>query len=334
MPGKRRSSLSTNKKIILLAVLVGCLLVITPFLGIVPVKLRDVFSASPAQFVFWQLRVPRALLGFMAGAILALAGLVCQNLFKNDLATPDLLGISSGAAAGAVIALKFNIAFSFLGARGAAVFSFLGALSAILFIYIVARLIKNATLYTFLMSGLAINFFYSSVIVFFQYIFDLSDTFSLLRWLMGGIAVSGYGEVLFLLPLLVLFLVLILVFNKEFLMVAAGEDFARSRGLNVAAFRLYSFLGLAVFVGSVVSICGPIGFVALVVPHVSRSWGGGRFPATVAFTLLLGGGLLLAADLLARSLAPPVDIPVGIVASLLGAPFFLLLLVAQLKKID
>lgn len=326
--------MSMNKKILLLAAAVGGLLIVTPFLGIVSVDLNGIFTQSPEHFIFWQLRVPRALLGFVAGAILALAGLVCQSLFKNDLATPDLLGISSGAAAGAVIALRFDSDASFLGAGGLAVISFFGALSAILFIYLVSRLIRNYSLYTFLMSGVAINFFYSSVIVFFQYIFDLSDTFSLLRWLMGGIAVSGYREVLFLFPLLILFLVLILSYKKELLMIAAGEDFARSRGLNVAAFRLYSFLGLAVFVGAVVSVCGPIGFVALVVPHVSRSWGGGRFPATVAFTLLLGGGLLVAADLLARSLAPPADIPVGIVASLLGAPFFLLLLIAQLKKTD
>lgn len=326
--------MSMNKRILLLAAAVACLLVIAPFLGIVPIDLHAIFRESPSHFIFWQLRVPRALLGFVAGAILALAGLVCQNLFKNDLATPDLLGISSGAAAGAVIALKFDLAPSFLGAGGVVVFSFIGALSAILFIFAVARLVKNSSLYTFLMSGVAINFFYSSFIAFFQYIFNLSDTFSLLRWLMGGIAVSGYKEVLFLIPLLVIFLILVLFFKKEFLMIAAGEDFARSRGLNVAAFRIYSFLGLAVFVGAVVSICGPIGFVALVVPHVSRSWGRGRFPATIAFTMLLGGGLLVAADLLARSVIPPADIPVGIVTSLLGAPFFLLLLIAQLKKTD
>jgi iron complex transport system permease protein len=323
-----------NKKILLLAAAVATLLIVTPFIGIVPIAPGAIFLDGPGSFVFWQLRVPRSLLGFLAGAILALAGLVCQNLFKNDLATPDLLGISSGAAAGAVLAIKFGLSFSFLGAGGLAVSAFLGALSAILLIYVVSRLVRNSSLYTLLMSGVAINFFYASVIVFFQYIFDLSDTFSLLRWLMGGIAVSGYREALFLLPLLVAFLVLILSFRSELLMVAAGEDFARSRGLNVAAFRLYSFLALAVFVGAVVSTCGPIGFVALVVPHVSRSWGRSRFVATVAFTLLLGGGLLVAADLLARSLAPPAEIPVGIVASLLGAPFFLMLLIAQLKKAD
>jgi len=323
-----------NKKLLLLAGLVLLLLAVTPFIGVVAIDLRGLLQKSPGSFIFWQLRLPRALLGFAAGGILALSGLVCQNLFKNNLATPDLLGISSGAAAGTVVALKFNIQLTVLGSGGLYVSSFLGALSAILFIFLVAKWIRNSSLYTLLMSGVAINFFYSSIIVVFQYVFDFSDTFSLLRWLMGGIAVAGYGEVLFLFVLLVLFLLLVFLFRDEFLLVSAGDDFAASRGLNVAAFRKYSFLGLAVFVGAVVSICGPIGFVALVVPHVSRSWGASRYRETVGFTFLLGGGLLVLADLLSRLLAPPVEIPVGIVTSLMGAPFFLALLVAQLKKTD
>jgi len=323
-----------NKKLFLLAGLVLLLLAITPFIGVVAIDLGGLLQESPGSFIFWQLRLPRALLGFAAGGILALSGLVCQNLFKNSLATPDLLGISSGAAAGTVVALKFNIQLTILGIGGLYVSSFLGALSAILFIFLVAKWIRNSSLYTLLMSGVAINFFYSSIIVVFQYVFDFSDTFSLLRWLMGGIAVAGYGEVLFLFVLLALFLLLVFLFRAEFLLVSAGDDFAASRGLNVAAFRKYSFLGLAVFVGAVVSICGPIGFVALVVPHVSRAWGASRYRETVGFTFLLGGGLLVLADLLSRLLAPPVEIPVGIVTSLMGAPFFLALLVAQLKKTD
>ena len=149
---------------------------------------------------------------------------------------------------------------------------------------------------------------------------------------MGGISVAGYGEFAFLLVLLILFLAFVFVFKKEFLLISAGEDFAQSRGLNVANFRIYSFVALSFFVGGAVSVCGPIGFIALVVPHVSRSWGASHYNATVVFTFLLGGGLLVLADLLARTLIPPVDIPVGIVTSLLGAPFFLLLLIVQLKK--
>ena len=324
--------MSTGRKLGLLAGAVLLALLITPFLGFVGIDPRAVFQSGPASFIFWQLRLPRALLGFAAGGILALSGLVCQSLFKNDLATPDLLGISSGAAAGAVIALQLKAGSTFLGSGGMVAFSFLGALTAILAIFAIARMIRNSSLYTFLMSGIAINFFFSSVIVICQYAFDFTDTFSLLRWLTGAVVVAGYKEVLFLLALLAVFLGFVLMFREEFLLAAAGDDFALTRGLDVAAFRKYSFLGLAVFVGAAVSLCGPIGFIALVVPHVSRSWGAGRYRETAGLTVLLGGGFLVLADFLARSLLPPVEIPVGIVTSLLGAPFFLALLLAQLKR--
>jgi iron complex transport system permease protein len=272
-----------NKKAMTLAAFVFFVLLVSPFWGIVQIDLRTIFQDNPSSFIFWQLRVPRALLGFIAGAILALSGLVCQNLFKNSLATPDLLGISSGAAAGAVVALKFNLYLPFLGMGGLYLFSFLGALSAVFFIFLIAKSIKNSSLYTFLMSGVAINFFYSALIVFFQYTFDFSDTFSLLRWLMGGVFVSGYKEILFLLLLLLIFLIVVFFFKKEFLLVSAGDDFAQSRGLDVARFRIFSFLALSFFVGTVVSICGPIGFIALIVPHLARSWGG-RIMAAQSFS--------------------------------------------------
>ena len=236
-----------NKKIGLLFLLALLLLVCTPFLGITPIDLRGIFGSSPNSFIFWHLRVPRTILGFVAGAILALSGLVCQNLFKNNLATPDLLGISSGAAAGAVVALKFKLHLSFLGSGGIYVFSYLGAISAVLFIFLVARLIRNSSLYTFLMSGVAINFFYSSIIVFFQYIFDYSDTFSLLRWLMGGISVAGYGEIVFLLVLAVIFLLFVFLFKKEFLLVSAGDDFRSQPRVERREFQDLLIPGACIF---------------------------------------------------------------------------------------
>ena len=323
-----------SKKIYFLAFIVFSLLIIIPFLGIIRINWQTIFQNNSNSFIFWQLRVPRTLLGFLSGAILALSGLVCQNLFKNNLATPDLLGISSGAAAGTVLALKFNLYLSFLGLSGLVLFSYLGALSSVFFVMLISRMVRNASLYTFLMCGVALNFFYSAMIVFFQYLFDFSNTFSLLRWLMGGISVVGYHEIIFLSALLLIFLILIFFFKSEFLLIAAGDHFAQSRGLHVVHFRIYSFLGIAFVVGAVVSICGPIGFIALIVPHISRLWGKSNYSATVIFSLLLGGGFLVLADFLARTLVPPVDIPVGIVTSLFGAPFFLLLIVAQLKKAE
>lgn len=324
--------MSMNKKIWLLGLGVLILLIFSPFWGTIHLNWQTIFANDSNSFIFWHLRVPRVLLGFVAGSILALSGLICQNLFKNNLATPDILGISSGAAAGAVISIKFKLHFSFFGMGSIYIFSYLGALSAVLFIFFMARLIKNSSLYTFLMSGVAINLFFSSIIVFFQYVFDFSDTFSLVRWLMGGISVAGYKEVMILSVLLLIFLLSVFLFKREFLLISAGDNFAQSKGLNISNFRVFSFLGLALFVGAVVSTCGPIGFVALIVPHLSRLLGASQYTKTIVFSMFLGGGLLVLADLVARILIAPVDIPVGIVTSLLGAPFFLFLLFAQLKK--
>jgi len=324
--------LSMNKKIWMLGVVVLILLIFSPFWGTIRLNWQTIFANDSNSFIFWHLRVPRVLLGFVAGSILALSGLICQNLFKNNLATPDILGISSGAAAGAVISIKFKMHFSFFGMGSIYIFSYLGALLAVLFVFFIARMIKNSSLYTLLMSGVAISLFFSSIIVFFQYIFDFSDTFSLVRWLMGGISVAGYKEVIILSVLLLLFLLAIFLFRREFLLISAGDDFAQSKGLNISNFRILSFLGLAIVVGAVVSTCGPIGFVALIVPHLSRLLGSSQYSKTVLFSIFLGGGLLVLADLVARILIAPVDIPVGIVTSLLGAPFFLFLLFAQLKK--
>ena len=328
--GKSYSSM--NKKIWLLGFVVLVLLFFSPFWGTIRLNWQTIFAGDSSSFIFWQLRVPRVLLGFLAGSILALSGLICQNLFKNSLATPDILGISSGAAAGAVISIKFKMNFSFLGLGSIYIYSYLGALAAVFLMFAIVRIIKNSSLYTLLMSGVAINLFFSSIVVFFQYIFDFSDTFSLIRWLMGGISIAGYTEAILLSFLLLAFLLLIFVFKREFLLISAGDDFAQSKGLNITNFRIFSFLGLALVVGAVVSTCGPIGFVALIVPHLSRLWGSSQFGKTVLLSVLLGGGLLVLADLLARTLIAPVDIPVGIVTSLLGAPFFLFLLLAQLKK--
>jgi iron complex transport system permease protein len=323
-----------TKKIALLCLIVFLLMICIPFLGIIPIHWQTILQKNSNSFIFWQLRVPRTLLGFVCGAILALSGLVCQNLFKNNLATPDLLGISSGAAAGAVLALKFKLFFPFLGLGGLVLFSYLGALSAVLFVMLLSRMVRNTSLYTLLMCGVALNFFYSAMIVFFQYLFDFSNTFSLLRWLMGGISVVGFNETVFLSVLLLIFLIIIFFFKKEFLLISAGDHFAQSRGLHVAQFRIFSFLGLAFVVGAVVSICGPIGFIALIVPHISRLWGKSNYNATVILSFLMGGGFLVMADFFSRILIPPADVPVGIITSLFGAPFFLLLIIMQLKKAE
>ena len=324
--------ISMNKKIILLFVISLMLVAFIPLLGIVPIHLRSVFTRSQDFFIFWQLRVPRVLLGFISGATLGLSGLICQNLFKNHLATPDILGITTGAGAGAVIAIKLGISFSILGLSGVNLFGFIGALISVLLVLSIARILKNFSIYSLLMSGVAMSLFFSATIIFFQYIFDFSNTYSILRWLMGGLTVIGYREVILLSILLFFFLIASFLFKRELVLLSVGDEFAISKGLNVKKFRISMFVLISLVVGMSVSVIGPIGFVALVIPHIARIIGRNNYPEMLVSTLLLGGIVLTTADFVSRIIIPPVEIPVGIITSFVGAPFFLVILILDLRN--
>ncbi len=321
-----------KKSLIFFALLVLLLLLVLPFIGAVPIPLHALFNGGNAHFIFWQLRIPRVLLGFLCGAILGLSGWLFQILFKNNLATPDILGVTAGSAAGVVLAVKLKFSFSIFGLESLFFFGFLGALTAILLVSAIVRILKNYSIYTLLMSGVAISLFFSSLIVLIQYLFDFANTFSILRWLMGGITIPGYKEVALMLILLFTFLFVLYLFRKELVLLAIGDEFAWGKGLEVKKFRMFFFLFSSFVVGTVVSLTGPIGFIALIVPHIARLLSKGHFMDSIYWTIVVGGGLLILADTLARILLAPVEIPVGIITSFLGAPFFLVILITNLKR--
>jgi len=323
-----------NKKYIWIALVGVAVLLLLPFIGVVDIDVYKLFSAqqSSESFIFWQLRVPRTLLAFLVGSTLALAGLIFQNLFKNALATPYTLGVSSGAAASTVMAMKLKLSLAFLGLNGIYIYGFSGALITIFIILAIARAVKSFSIYTLLMSGIALNFFFSSYILLVQYLLDFTETVSVLRWLMGGLTVTGYSEIIFLVPLYLFFVVTTFLVRNELMLISGGDQFAYSKGLNVKKFRIFVFIIVSFIVGVVVSIAGPIGFVGLIVPHISRLIFKDDFKAVIYFTIFIGGLLLVITDFLARILIPPVEIPVGIITSFMGAPFFLFILISKWKK--
>lgn len=321
-----------KKKYIIISVIGLLLLVVLPFVGVIKIDFQGLFEESPGSFIFWQLRVPRTLLAFMVGSTLALAGLIFQNIFRNSLATPYTLGVSSGAAAATVMAIKMKLTLTFLGLNGIYIYGFCGAVITIFIILGIAKLVKSFSIYTLLMSGIALNFFFSSFILLVQYLLEFTETVTVLRWLMGGLSVSGYNEILFLFPLYLFFVVVTFMIKNELLLISGGDQFAHSKGLNVKKFRIFIFITVSFLVGVVVSIAGPIGFVGLIVPHISRLIFKNDFKAVTFFTIFIGGLLLVFTDFLARVLIPPVEIPVGIITAFMGAPFFLFILISKLKK--
>lgn len=323
-----------NKKYWVIVIAGLCLIVMLPFIGVIRVDVTSLFSMkeSTESFIFWQLRVPRTILAFLVGSILALSGLIFQNLFKNSLATPYTLGVSSGAAASTVLAIKLNLMLPFLGLNGLYFYGFVGALITILAILGIASMVKNFSIYTLLMSGVALNFFFSSLILLVQYMLNFTETVSVLRWLMGGLTITGYSDVLFLLPLYVFFVIATYLIRNELMIVSGGDAFAHSKGLDVKKFRIFVFIMVSFVVGVVVSIAGPIGFIGLIVPHIARLIFKDHFNRVLFFTVFGGGFLLVLTDFISRILMPPVEIPVGIITSFLGAPFFLFILISKLKE--
>lgn len=321
-----------NKKTLFLLILSVAILLVIPFVGIMKIDLNTLFQKSDSGFIFWQLRLPRTLLGFVTGSCLALAGLIFQNLFRNSLATPYTLGISSGASAGVVLGVKLHLSATFLGMNGPVLLGIAGALLSIGVILGIARLVRSYSIYTLLLSGVAINFFFSSFILISQYLFDFTQTLTILRWLMGGISVTGYRELTLLLPVAVFFVLAAWLLRKELVIASAGEAFAHSKGLNITVFRILVFILVSAVIGILVSFTGPIGFVGLIIPHIGRLLFKRDFKSALIFTVVFGGMFLALTDFMARTLIRPAEIPVGIITSLLGAPFFLFVLIASLRK--
>lgn len=302
-------------------------LVISPFLG-----LNSTTNPDIQHHILTQLRLPRTLFAFIAGAGLAVCGMVFQAMFRNPLATPFTLGVASGASLGAALYVFLGFSFSFMTINGSTFAAFVGALIAISFVYSISRLRSGFSPETLLLTGVAISFFFSSLILFTQYMSNVSDSFQILRWLMGSLTTVGYRDVLQLLPFVSICIAVILWLSRELNLLMAGDDIALSRGLAVQKTRYLLFFMTSLCVGAIVALCGPIGFIGMMVPHMCRLIIGSDHTWLTPATLLFGGSFLIICDTIARLIIAPAEIPVGVITTLLGGPFFLWLLIKSRNK--
>lgn len=283
-------------------------------------------SAEIQQMIIHDLRIPRVLFAFTAGCGLALCGMVFQAMFRNPLATPFTLGVASGASLGAAISVYTGISFTILGLSATSLSAFAGALIAISFVYSISRFRFGFSGETLLLTGVAISFFFSSLILFIQYLSNVADSFQIIRWLMGSLTVVGYQELKQLLPFVTLTAVVIIYLSRELNLLMAGDEIATSRGVSVKYVRYTLFFVTSLCVGAIVALCGPIGFVGMMVPHICRLIIGEDHRYLIPATLLFGGSFLVICDTLARLVIAPAELPVGVITTLLGGPFFLWLL--------
>jgi iron complex transport system permease protein len=268
------------------------------------------------------------LAAFIVGAALAVGGAVFQAVFRNALATPFTLGISSGASFGAALAVQFMGAFTSPSIPILQLAAFAGAGVSVGLVYGVSRMRRGFSTSDLLLAGVAVSFLFSSLIMLFQYIGDPGQSLRLLHWMMGGIFVTGLDSLVPLLPPILLGGVIIASHTRELDLLLLGEDLAQSRGLDTRRLRQFLFLAVSLMVGASVAVCGPIGFVGLMVPHVCRLVFGAHHALLVPTSALAGGTLLVLCDTLARTVIAPAELPIGVITALLGAPFFLWLLYA------
>ncbi|MCX5633050.1 MAG: iron ABC transporter permease [Phycisphaerae bacterium] len=316
-------------------IIIFALLVLTaaPFAGMIKVPLsvlKNIDLATTEAQVFYQIRLPRVFTAFLAGAALACCGVALQAMFRNPLATPFTLGISSGAAFGAAICVIFAAYLPI--PYGNIWFSFAGALAAVLLVYGLTKIKKGFSADTMLLAGIAVNFFFSSLILFLQYISDFTQSFRIIHWLMGSIDVTGYRTPVTMLIFTVIGIAVIVIQRLNLNLMSISDEIAIARGVDVKNARKIIFFATSIMVAAVVAYCGPIGFVGLMAPHICRLLVGPDHKILTPASIIFGGAFLTLCDTIARTLIAPAEMPVGVITALLGGPFFVWLLLKDSGK--
>ena len=281
--------------------------------------------------ILLNLRLPRILLACLVGAALSVVGTSFQGIFKNPMADPFVLGVSSGAALGATIAMVFLSGTHFFGMSLVAFTAFIGAIITTFLVYNIARVGTKVPVATLLLAGIAINYLLSSIISLLM-TFNSDNIEKIVMWTMGSFSTAGWNEVILLFIIVVPSILFIFAFSRDLNIMLLGEDSARSLGIDVSGFKKHIFVISTLMVAAVVSVSGIIGFVGLIVPHAIRMIFGSDNRVVIPFSALGGAIFLIICDTLARVIVPPSEIPVGIITSIFGVPFFIYLLYRTKKK--
>lgn len=277
--------------------------------------------------IIWELRFPRTLLAFLIGGALALCGGVYQAIFKNPMADPFVLGISSGAAFGATIGILLKIPADFLGINTVSAFAFAGALLAIFFVYNMAKVGKQANTTSLLLCGIAVNQLLTAIISFAM-LLSANEMKKIYFWTLGSFSAKGWDHVMSVFPYVIIGLIVIMFFARELDIIVLGDETAVRFGVNVEKNKKILFVVTSLVMASCVSVSGIIGFVGLISPHIVRLAAGPVHKKLLPMSFALGGVVLCVCDTIARSLTAA-EIPVGIVTAIVGAPFFIYLLRAK-----
>lgn len=280
---------------------------------------------STQETIIMDVRLPRVILTAIVGAALATAGAVFQGLFKNPMADPYVIGVSSGAALGATVAVMLNVGAVSLGLYAVPFMAFLGALAATFIVYRLAKVGGRIPISTLLLSGLAISSLLSAVMTFIMAGVG-KDLHSVIFWLMGGLSARNWSHVNIALPFFVIGFPIAMIFARDLNIMLLGDEKALHLGIEVEQVKKILLVSGAMMAAAAVSVSGLIGFVGLMTPHAVRLLVGPNHKLLLPASALGGAIFLIFADILARVLLAPTEIPVGVITALLGAPFFIYLL--------
>lgn len=287
----------------------------------------DMTWSGPRDAIVWDVRLPRVLLGVGVGAGLAACGVALQAMVRNVLADPHLLGVSSGASSGAAAAILFGVGAAF-GQHALPVSAFLGALAASALVLLVARSGGRVTSIRLLLAGVAVGYALYALTSFLIFAADSAEgSRSVLFWLLGSLGLAAWDGILAVGLVVSLLTVLVLTHaGRRLDALSIGDETAQTLGLSPDRLRVRLLVVVALCIGVLVSAAGSIGFVGLVVPHLARRAVGSSHRAVVPVAALMGAIFLVWADVVARTLLAPQEIPIGILTSLVGAPFLLVLI--------
>jgi len=272
--------------------------------------------------IVWLLRLPRVLLAFLTGGSLAMSGAVCQSILRNPLASPYILGVSSGASLGAGIIIISGISLPFIGGFSLPLTGFIFGLVTVFFVAsFSSRIDKSMSNNTIILCGMVLSLFLNAVLTTLSAVFS-DDLRRIALWQMGSFAMRGWTYIILFLPFLAAGAAGIIFYVKEMDILSFGDEQAKSSGIETGVVRKKLLALCAVLTGAAVALSGVIGFVDLIAPHAARRITGSRHSSLIPMSFLLGGSLMVCADLIARTVISPSELPVGAITALIGAPFF------------
>ena len=279
-------------------------------------------SSDSFRTILWDIRLPRTALIALVGAALAGSGAAYQGLFRNPLADPYLIGVASGAGLGAIIAMSIRWPYTTLGLLAVPLAAFITSLLTVYVVYTIAHIGGSIPTTNLILAGVAVSSFATSLTSFLM-LRSTGEVRRAIGWLLGGVSLVGWDAMLALIPYLAIGLTTLVLTGYALNLLQFGDDQAAQMGLNVRRAKFIIIVAASLVTAAAVSFAGIIGFVGLIVPHIVRIWWGVDYRRLVPLSIMGGASVLLFADVLARIVLAPQELPVGIVTALAGAPFFL-----------